>query len=434
MWLEILLLLFTLIVLLYKYVTKKFDHWQKTGVSFSKPSFPFGSYNLLSSKKHMNEFILDDYKRFKDEKVYGWFLLGKPILMINDVELIKTIKVKDFNYFTDAQDEHSATVQRTGGHLDTLFNSHIGLARGEEWKDIRSTFSPIFTSGKMKGMMKFILKVSVSLITELGEKARGGGEFETKEVFGKFSLDALASCAFGIDGQSFTNDDAPFVKHAKAIFSQDPVGGLLIVLKFIPGVAKIYKALNINVQNPKSVKFFRDIVLQNLKHRRESKERRNDLIDLMLDCIKEEGSIEEEEDDDQYHQDMKFKHKKIKKLDEMAIVSNAIILLVVGYDTTGMTLAYLSYDLATHPQAQDKLRDEVDRAFEEADGDFPDYNTVQSLPYLDMVIYETLRLHSPAPLSIRACTQDYKLPGTDITLRRNESVSFPGHGLHADSR
>ena len=76
----------------------------------------------------------------------------------------------------------------------------------------------------------------------------------------------------------------------------------------------------------------------------------------MLDCIKEEESLEEEDEDDQYHRDMKFAHKKNKVLNKLAIVSNAIILLVVGYDTTGMTLAYLAYEMAQNPEIQKKLQ------------------------------------------------------------------------------
>lgn len=440
MWLEILIVLVTLLLMLYTYlytsITKRFDVWEKLGVPHDKPSFPCGSHNLFSSTSHISVYMLASYNKFKDEKFFGWFLFSKPILNINDIDLVKAIKVKDFNHFTDIMDDKSVKMMKSGGDLDRLFNGNIVNAKGDEWKDIRATFSPIFTSGKMKGMMQFLLKVSENMTTELGEKAAAGAEFETKEVFGKFSLDALASCAFGMDGQSFSKDtDSVFVRHAKTIFQKDPLTGFLMVIKFIiPGLAKLYKAFNINVEHPGSVKFFRDVVLKSLQARRESKERRNDLIDLMLDCINEEEEIKDEEEDEQYHQDMKFTHKKKKKLDELAIVSNAILLLVVGYDTTGMTLSYLAYALSNHPDIQQKLQEEVDQAFEAADGEFPDYTTVQSLPYVDMVIHETLRLYSPAPLSMRTCTQDYILPGTDFTIKRNDTLSFCVEGFHTDPR
>ena len=33
---------------------------------------------------------------------------------------------------------------------------------------------------------------------------------------------------------------------------------------------------------------------------------------------------------------------------------------MAGYDTTGTTLAFACYDLAKHPDVQEKLRDEVE--------------------------------------------------------------------------
>ena len=131
-------------------------------------------------------------------------MFGKPILGINDIELVKKIKVKDFNHFVDTQDDHLSKTMRIGGDLDTLFNSHMGNAKEGEWRDIRSSFSPIFTSGKMKGMLTYIKHVGIALTEEIGRKAEAAEEFEQKEVFGKFSLDALASCAFGVDAESFS--------------------------------------------------------------------------------------------------------------------------------------------------------------------------------------------------------------------------------------
>ena len=126
-------------------------------------------------------------------------------------------------------------------------------------------------------------------------------------MFGKFSLDALASCAFGVDAQSFSDSEShPFVYHAQELFKNDAVSGMLRVLRFVPGISQIFQHFNINIQHQKSVKFFRDIVLHTINARKDSKEKRNDLIDLILDCMKVENANEEEEDSnndphDQYH-------------------------------------------------------------------------------------------------------------------------------------
>ena len=79
MILELVLLVVLLGGLLYRWITKSFDKWQKEGVPHDKPSFPNGTHSFLSGKKHLNDFALEDYKKFKMEqghRVHGWFLMG----------------------------------------------------------------------------------------------------------------------------------------------------------------------------------------------------------------------------------------------------------------------------------------------------------------------------------------------------------------------
>jgi len=434
MWVEVVALLLVLLLLLYRMITKSFDKWERAGIAYKPGHFPYGSVNIFKEKKNFAKYIIDMSTEFKDERFFGWFLFGKPMLMIHDVELVKNIKVKDFNHFVDPQDEHTAKTARMGGELDQLFNQNVGSAKGEEWKDVRSSLSPIFTSGKMKQMLKFVVDVSKGLLAEM-ERQTEKGEFELKEVTGKFSLDALATCAFGLDFNSFSSESSnAFVENAAEVFKQD-IWTSLVFLKFIPGLAKLFELFNFNVQKPKQVKFFKEIVTKTLKQRAETGQRRNDMIDMMLDVINDiEKEKEEETENDQYHQDMKLSHKKRRKMTERDVISNLIVLLMVGYDTTGMTLAFILFALAENEEVQEKLQREVDEAWEDAGGEFPDYAKIQSLPYTEMVIMEALRFYNPVVMTIRSCTEDYAVPGTNLVLKKNDMLTFNANHYHRDPK
>jgi len=440
MLVEIFLLFVLLGVLLYRWVTQSFDKWEKIGVAHETPRFlRLGTHNLLDGTKHLNDFAEEDYKKYKVErkqKVHGWFLFGKPVLSINDVELIKQIQVKDFNHFMDRNEVNMGKSFTRGGKIDRLWGLGLDNAMGDHWKNIRSTFTPIFTSGKIKVMFKFIKETSQALTNEISEKAQTGDEFELKGTFGKFSLDALASCAFGVDAQSFTNPKSVFVKHAADIFTQSGWDNLVFLLKLLPGFDLFTEVFNINVFKPKATKYFSDVILKTLQVRKKSGGKRNDLIDLMLDCI-EDGDIfddkRSEEETSQFDEDQQLRNeKKRSKISNDEIIATAMVFLVAGYDTTGMTLSYLAYAMSKNPEIQEKLQQEVDEAFEENNGELPDYNKIQSLPYLDMVIYETLRKFSPIGLNTRSCTEDYNLPGTDIVIKKDDLISFSVSGIHHD--
>merc|ERR1719471_2366325 len=99
--------------------------------------------------------------------------------------------------------------------------------------------------------MKFIKHVAVDLVKEFETKAKLGEEFELKDVFGKFSLDALASSAFGVDGESFKNKDSKFVKSAARIFEQTKLDMIIFSLRMIPGVPDLLSFFNIDTNKPK---------------------------------------------------------------------------------------------------------------------------------------------------------------------------------------
>ena len=273
----------------------------------------------------------------------------------------------------------------------------------------------------MKTMLKFIKKVAESLGLALEKEAESGDDFELKETFGKFSLDSLASCAFGVDAESFTNKDSLFAKYASRMFVNSGKENAIAALRFIPGVSQIINLLKLNTFKPKETRFFRDTVVHVLKQRRQTGERKNDLIDLMIDCMKEEEETSEnvtkgetdllvEGETGRGKVDSKGPAEETGrvKVDEDLVVATAMVMLIAGYDTTGMTLAYLMYELAQHPDVQQRLQEEVDQAYEQHGGEMPDYTVIQGLPYLEMVILETLRMHTPLGMIVRACTKDYR--------------------------
>ena len=99
-----------------------------------------------------------------------------------------------------------------------------------------------------------------------------------------------------------------------------------------------------------------------------------------------------------------------------------------------MTLAFILYALAENPEVQEKLQQEVDEAWEDTEGEFPDYAKVQGLPYTEMVIMEALRFYNPIVMTIRSCTEDYAVPGSNLVLKKNEMLAFNAEHYHRDPK
>ena len=303
MWIEISLGALALCALFYFYMTKKFDYWTKRGVYQLKPSFPFGSMKaFFMQKEHLNDTMLSHAKEAKGLPFYGAYFLRAPLLFLTDAEMIKQITIKDFDYFVDRNASIFAGVKKTNQLADKILMEQMSSAEGDRWKSIRSTFTPIFTSGKMKAMMVYVQETCKSLTDALDKLAEKNEVFELKELLGKYSMDTIASCAFGVDSQAFKNKDSKFVDYAARIFQNNASDGVKLLLLMMPFDIGIYimRAFNLAFWKKDEAEFFYNVILDSLRQRRESKARRNDLIDLMVDAVK--GEI----GDDQDHNNNQF--------------------------------------------------------------------------------------------------------------------------------
>ena len=86
-----------------------------------------------------------------------------------------------------------------------------------------------------------------------------------------------------------------------------------------------------------------------------------------------------------------------KKLSDTEVIAQSFVFLAAGYETSSGTLSLACYHIATHPEVQDKLQQEIDSVWSDEE-QMLTYETVNELSYLHMVISETLRLYPPGQL------------------------------------
>ncbi len=217
---EILLLLAALAAAFYFYMTKKFGQWRDMGIPHSKPSFPFGSpvaWTVMKRKAAQFDVALDYYNENRAHRVYGDYFFRVPFVVVNDPEIIKAVMVKDFANFVDRTS--GASPLREGGQTDRIWARQLTSLTGDSWKKVRATFSPVFTSGKMRGMMAAVRMVCGQLTERLQEECAADAEFDVKEVFTRYTIGSIVSCTFGADAKAFQKGeaDSELYKHATTI-------------------------------------------------------------------------------------------------------------------------------------------------------------------------------------------------------------------------
>ena len=104
-----------------------------------------------------------------------------------------------------------------------------------------------------------------------------------------------------------------------------------------------------------------NIVRQTLRYREDNNIVRNDFMHILYQMTKTNSDFK-----------------------EVDATAHAAGFFVEGYETSSVVMHFLLYELAANRRVQLKLRQEIDKAFDENDNTLP-YEELQKLVYLDAV-------------------------------------------------
>jgi cytochrome P450 len=145
----------------------------------------------------------------------------------------------------------------------------------------------------------------------------------------------------------------------------------------------------------------REIIRELIHQRKQSDEKFNDLLDMLLDARYEDSGEPMQEDQ---------------------VIDEILILVIAGHETTANALSFALYLLAHHPEELEKLR--------KATSGLSLDETVKN-EQLSAVINETMRLYPPAWISDRVALQDDQFK--DFKIPKDTIMVLFYYGLHRDA-
>lgn len=394
-------IMFTIIVIIfitaiYQYY-KFYTFWQRQGIKANYwPNFGW-------MRKPLHEFIEEEAK--KRGNIFGIYGIGQRALILNDPKMVREISIKELHKFPI----------RFGGYMGktSMVHSLFMMPANDDWKRIRTIVSPAFTSGKLKAMITPINRILDNFVRNLDKHGESGEMFDVKIYTSALTMDVIASCAYGIEVDSISESDHPLVKHAQRILSLD-VSITQAICFVVPFFGKL---LNLDPFDRKSAKYFDDLTFKIIDERLKMRNQQSkDLIGLMVEQTLNDQSESNEVDKNE---------RKLKGISREEIAGQGIIFFLAGYDTTNVTLCHTIYYLIKHPEWQDKLYDEL------CAQDSPlDYESLRSLPILNSVICETLRLKPPLTIVQRTAHEDTTLLNTGIKIPAKTAIIFHPYIIH----
>ncbi|KAF7338903.1 Cytochrome P450 [Mycena sanguinolenta] len=276
-------------------------------------------------------------------------------------------------------------------------------AEGDEHRFQRKMVSPAFSISAVKKMAPAVMNCVERLISRLQNDCVGGKVVNMCDYIPAVTLDIIGTVGFGQDFGPDSPDGQAILDAWRtdvALFSS--FAGFLapIVIGVLPWITKLpIKQLQEDSTAKKVIHRVGRKMLQGPPNM--------DGTDMFSILVREswEG---------------KMKPNGERRLDDTTLLDNASILsfFMAGFETTSGTIQLILHDLAQHPQVQTKLREEILGA------DSYEIDVIESLPYLDAVTREGLRLHPSARDTHRVAIHDDVVSlKNPVTLSNGETIT-----------
>ena len=129
--------------------------------------------------------------------------------------------------------------------------------------------------------------------------------------------------------------------------------------------------------------YFISIIDDTIQHRQKHNFQRPDLIQLLIDsgkCIYMQSNAKS----GQISNDMEI--VLCLGVPKQEIIGQSIQFFAAGFDTSSVLLQFMAYELALHPNIQEKLQKEIDQMIIHLEGKSINYESIQDMKYMDMIM------------------------------------------------
>ncbi|XP_015412832.1 PREDICTED: cytochrome P450 3A12 [Myotis davidii] len=283
------------LVLLYLYGTSTHGLFKKLGIPGPTP-LPFMG-TVLGYRKGFGTFDMDCFKKYGN--MWGFYDGRQPVLAITDLDVIKTVLVKEcYSVFTNRRRESTS--------------SRSSKVMGDGASRSLAVPSPDWPA----------------------------------HFFGAYSMDVITGTSFGVNIDSLNNPQDPFVENIKKLLKFSFFDPYVLCITLFPFLGPVFEAFNITLFPRSVTEFFKKSVKRMKENRLQDKQKhRVDFLQLMI------NSQNSKETDSH------------KAMTDLELVAQSIIFIFAGYETTSTSLSFFMYLMAIHPDVQQKLQEEIEVTF-----------------------------------------------------------------------
>ncbi|VDC06076.1 unnamed protein product [Peniophora sp. CBMAI 1063] len=319
-------------------------------------------------------------------------------------------------------------------HLGSLVGQGLLFVEGEDHKRQRKVVNPAFGPAQVRRFTETFISKSIELrdvlnnLSSQSTRKDGRIRIDAFAWLNKVTLDIIGLTGFAYDFDALHSDEAhpnelyEAISRALAVPRSFLAFLALItpVLRLLPAPGTKARQANLAVINKVGTRMIQEKKAAIFAASADGNIEKEDLVgnDLLTLLIRA---------------NLASNMPESMRMSDEEILAQVPTFLIAGHETTSTLLTWTLFALTTSIETQSRLRAEV-RAFH---SDEPTLEDLNSLPYLDAVIRETLRLYAPVSSTHREVTADDIIPLaepvldkygrvlTEIKVKKGDMVAIP---------
>jgi len=309
--------------------------------------------------------------------------------LVADPDAIERILVSDADSFRKPEFQNDA--------LGDLLGDGLLLSEGDTWEQQRKLASPAFSMTRLLGAADRITDKAESMTDEWQPGETIDAEIEMARVTLNVILDLMMGVQLPDERIDTVQEQ---LEPLGRQFEPDPIQFAMPDWVPMPGDAEFESAVDT----------LEAVIDDIIEQRRGSEGTADDdaPMDFLSVLLRAQGRGEQSPE---------------QMRDEM------MTMLLAGHDTTALTLTYTLFLLAEHPEAEQRVLEEID---EVVGDDQPNADHVREFEYTEWVINESMRLYPPVFTMFRTPDEDVQIDGYDVP--GGAALMLSQYGLHHSER
>jgi cytochrome P450 family 110 len=295
-------------------------------------------------------------------KIIGF---GDTVVFVNHPKAIQDILTNDRKKFTAV------------GELNGIFQPFLGnysvlMLEGDRHKRQRQLMTPSFHGERMQAYGQLICNASEKIFSQLPLNK----PFLARNLTQEISLQVILQAIFGLYEEEKIQKLRQLLPLLLDLF-QSPLTSSLFFFSFLQQDLGAWSPWGKFLRDREQIDQF--LYAEIAECRQKPDPERIDILSLLISCRDEAG----------------------QPMTDQELRDQLITLILAGYETTALTMAWGLYWIHQKPLVREKLLQELDTL-----GDYPDPMSIYQLPYLTAVCNEILRIYPVVMFSFPRVVQE----------------------------